>query len=224
MKALEKYRVFEFKLEDGDASQGVIRGFASTFGNIDLGDDVVDQGAFKKTLQENRGIVPILADHDPSKQIGWNVRAEETKDGLYVEGKLNLQHSELAREKYGLVKQALDLGAKMGLSIGYSVIKSMPDKERPAVRRLKEVKLYEYSIVTFPMNTAAMITAAKNWQEEIKKENFVDFIKQKSKELGISQAFLVEALLKKEAALTDIIEDPAASQSLDRLINSLTIK
>lgn len=131
----------------------------------------------KKTLQENKGLVPILADHDPSKQIGWNVRAEETEKGLYVEGKLDLENNEKAREKYGLIKTALELGANMGLSIGYGVVKALPDKERPSVRRLKELKLYEYSVVTFPMNTSAMVTAAKklerrHGQKRIHRGNF----------------------------------------------------
>ena len=46
-----EYKTFELKLDDAEP-KGLIRGFASTFGNIDLGADVVDKGAFKKTLKE----------------------------------------------------------------------------------------------------------------------------------------------------------------------------
>lgn len=212
-------KTFEFKIEDADARKGVIRGFASTFGNVDLGSDIVDQGAFKKTLQENKGLVPILADHDPSKQIGWNVRAEETEKGLYVEGKLDLENNEKAREKYGLIKTALELGANMGLSIGYGVVKALPDKERPSVRRLKELKLYEYSVVTFPMNTSAMVTAAKSWREDMGKKEFIEAILDSSKSRGMNTYELIEALQSYGAAVPN---DPSElGQSLDRLLKSL---
>ncbi len=154
-----EFKTFEFKIQDADPAKGIIRGYASTFGNIDFGDDVIDAGAFKKTIQESKGLIPILADHDPTKQIGWNLRAEEMKDGLFVEGKIDVENNALARERYSLAKQALEIGASSGLSIGYGTVKAVADKERPSVRRLKEVKLYEYSFVTFPMNNLAMVTA-----------------------------------------------------------------
>lgn len=214
-------KTFGLKLDDADHSKGIIRGFASTFGNIDLGDDVVDPGAFKKTLQETKGVVPILADHDPLKQIGWNIRAEETEKGLYVEGKLNMD-DEKARSKYNLVKQALELGAKMGLSIGYSVIKAVPDKERPSVRRLKELKLYEYSIVTFPMNTQAMVTAAKSWNTEAEKQENIDAVLNFALERGFTKAALISALEKSYLAAESEQTDPLViEQSLDRLLNIL---
>ena len=214
-------KTFEFKVEDADSKKGIIRGFASTFGNIDFGDDVVDAGAFKKTIQETRGLVPILADHDPSKPIGWNVRAEETEKGLFVEGQINLK-TQLGKDRYEIAQQALEVGAKMGLSIGYGVIKAMPDKERPAVRRLKELKLYEYSLVIFPMNNQAMITAAKSWQD-VTATNIVDMIFEKANALGVSPDVIAGALLKKHgAAPAPIKNDPALDQSLDRFLKSLT--
>ena len=215
-------KTFGFKLDDADPTKGIIRGFASTFGNIDLGDDVVDPGSFKKTLQETKGIVPILADHDPSKQIGWNVRAEETDKGLYVEGKLNLE-DERARAKYNLIKQALELGAKMGLSIGYGVIKAVPDKERPSVRRLKEIKLYEYSVVTFPMNTQAMVTAAKAWTDEFTKSQTIEEILNFANDRGLTKFALLEAL-QSAAATEDSSEPGDVSHSLDRIMELLTEK
>lgn len=54
-------KTFDFKVDATDVKSGLIRGYASTFGNIDLGDDIVEQGAFKKTLKETGGKWPILA-------------------------------------------------------------------------------------------------------------------------------------------------------------------
>jgi len=154
---------FEIKAATEENGKGVIEGYASTFGNIDLGLDIVDKGAFAKTLQENGGKIPILADHNPSKQIGWNLEATEDNIGLKVRGELDIENNQLAKERFSLAKKAKEIGASFGLSIGYMTIKEEPDSDNPAVRRLKEVKLLEYSFVTFPMNTQAMVTAAKHW-------------------------------------------------------------
>jgi hypothetical protein len=204
------YKSFSFKV-DGLDEKGLIRGYASTFGNIDYGLDVVDKGAFKKSIKENKGIFPILADHNPDQQIGWNKRAEEDDAGLWVEGILNLEVVK-AREKYALTKDALEMGAKMGLSIGYMTVKSEPDRESPMVRRLKELKLFEYSIVTFPMNVEAMITSAKN-QGNIDKARLLI---QECTKAGIGREEFEEAL-QFEAAKNQF--DPSTlGQSIDDLI------
>lgn len=207
---------FELKIEAGDASQGMIRGFASTFGNEDQGYDIVEAGAFKQTIKANKGRFPILADHNPSKQIGWNIRAEETEHGLYVEGKLNMKDP-LAVARHQLAMDALDLGAKMGLSIGYSVVKSEPDKERPMVRRLKELKLWEYSMVTFPMNVEAMVTDAKQALMELPEQAWVSEIREEMIRRGFTPDQLLKALGEFQAAHT--VSDPGRmAQSLDRAI------
>lgn len=208
-----EFKTFEFKVDDAE-SEGKIRGFASTFGNIDLGDDVVDKGAFKKTLKDSKGLIPILADHDPSKQIGWNIRAEETDKGLYVEGQIDL-NTQLGREKYSLAKKAVELGAKMGLSIGYQTVKGEPDKERPRVRRLKELKLYEYSIVTFPMNTEAMVMGAKSHTRDSKLKNIIEIIREE----GFSENEIKMALNNSAAAQS--FDPDRMDQSIDRLLKLL---
>jgi len=206
-----EFKTFSLKLDDVD-SQGTIRGYASTFGNIDLGLDVVDKGAFKKSLKESGGKFPILTDHDPTKQIGWNFRGEEDETGLFVEGKLDM-NVQSAREKYSLAKTAMSLGAKMGLSIGYMTIKAEPDREKPMVRHLKELKLFEYSIVTFPMNTEAMITSAKSL-EGVDRATYLatELIKQGVTREEILKALHYEAAPEKDPSLT--------IQSFDNLIKA----
>lgn len=211
MKTVE-YKSFALKFDDVDSS-GTIRGYASTFGNVDLGMDVVDKGAFKKSIKESSAKWPILADHNPSKQIGWNFRAEEDENGLYVEGKLDLNVQD-AREKYSLAKTAMELGAKMGLSIGYMVVKAEPDREKPMIRHLKELKLFEYSIVTFPMNTEAMITSAKG----LVNVDRAKFILQQLELQGIKRDE-IQMALRGEAAVKS--QDPKLIQSMDDLIKLL---
>lgn len=211
MKDKILFKSFSFKANDVE-SNGTIRGYASTFGNIDLGMDVVDKGAFKKSIKESGGgKIPILKDHNQFKLIGFNMRAEEDDTGLYVEGKINLDVQD-GREQYSLAKQALDLGVSFGLSIGYMTIKAEPDRQNPMIRHLKELKLFEYSLVTFPMNTEAMITDAKGLVGVDRASHVIEQLKKQ----GMTEADLVQALHKGAAAPS---EDPKkALQSLDALI------
>jgi uncharacterized protein len=205
-----EYKTFSLKFDDID-TQGKIRGYASTFGNIDYGYDVVDKGAFKKSIRETKGLIPILADHDPRAQIGWNLRAEEDDKGLLIEGELNLDIQK-AREKYALAKKALEIGAKMGLSIGYMTIKAEPDKTQGNVRRLKELKLIEYSLVTFPMNAEAMVTAAKSLGALDRANFLINHLKSE----GIATEELALAL--SEQAVKVDYDPTKIGQSIDDLI------
>lgn len=133
--------------------EGEFIGLASVFGNVDEGGDVVEPGAFKKTLAERGPEVPILWHHDPTQPIGIG-RVEETDEGLLVHGKLELALDE-ARKAYIRLKR----GLVRGLSIGYKTIK---DSIEGGVRRLKELRLYEVSLVTFPMNELARVQQVKS--------------------------------------------------------------
>ena len=141
--------------------QGRFSGLASTYGNIDLGMDIVMPGAFQKTLQDRGGEVPVLWSHNLSTPIGLG-KLKDTAQGLMIEGQLVLSVSK-AREAYDLMR------AKVirGLSIGYDAVKS---QVVDGARRLLELKLYEVSLVTFPMNPMATVTSVKtdnNFNAEI---------------------------------------------------------
>ncbi|MBL4665021.1 MAG: HK97 family phage prohead protease [Nitrospinaceae bacterium] len=162
---MKEIKSFPFKM-DAINDAGEFCGYASTFGSIDLGGDVVEKGAYKKTLIESNGRFPILDHHDPTRQIGWNVEAYEDERGLFVRGLLDLNVT-TARERHSLMKMAQSIGGRTGLSIGFRVIKEEADPRRPEIRRLKEVQLMEYSVVTFPMNQQAGIISVKSKEEMI---------------------------------------------------------
>lgn len=212
-----EYKTFSLELKADDS--GAIEGYASTFGNVDQGGDVVEKGAFKKTIKELKGgKLLILADHNPMTPIGTNESAIEDDKGLYVKGQINMKDP-FAVGRYELTKMAIARGIPMGLSIGYQTITAMPDKENPRVRRLKELKLWEYSIVTFPMNQEAMITAAKSWAGALSVKDLIN----KGRELGLTPSELIEAIKSYSAPSDPHAEDPRLlAQSLDRLHRALT--
>ena len=61
-----------------------------------------------------------------------------------------------AREAYELAK----MGALRGISIGFEIVKSSWDDTRK-MRRIHEIKLWEVSLVTFPAQPLAQVTAIK---------------------------------------------------------------
>ncbi len=160
---MKEIKSFPFKI-DQVKDTGEFTGYASTFGDTDLGGDVVEKGSFRKTLRETGGTIPVLDHHDPTRQIGWNLEAREDHRGLLVRGLLDL-NVRVARERHSLMKMAVQVGGRTGLSIGYRTIKEEPDKKNPMIRRLKEIQLFEYSIVTFPMNPQAAVTTVKARQD-----------------------------------------------------------
>lgn len=155
-----EHKNFEFEVKEF-SEPGGLTGYLSTFGNVDLGGDIVEPGAFTKTLQQ-RPVNPLLWHHDPSepaKVIG-SFAAKQDSMGLFIDADfLPDPDSQNMRLK---VKALQEKGVKIGLSIGYQVIQSAWDKVKgEAVRRLKELRLNEGSLTLFPMNELALVTGVK---------------------------------------------------------------
>ena len=145
-------KAFRLRVKQLDDT-GMFEGYASVFGNTDSYGDVVDRGAFAKTIGDKAGRFPILWQHNPDEPIGVSTGMVEDMHGLAVTGQLNLD-TQRGREAYSLLRQ----GALQGLSIGYQTVNSVMDGK---LRRLTEVKLWEFSVVTFPANELANVTSVK---------------------------------------------------------------
>lgn len=136
-------------------AEGRFAGYASVFDVLDNQRDVMQRGAFTKTLQARGAQVKLLWQHMQDEPIGVITQMFEDERGLYVEGRLLLEVAR-AREALALLKS----GAISGLSIGYSPRRYTLDPES-GVRNLHEVELWEVSLVTFPANEAAGVTVVK---------------------------------------------------------------
>jgi len=148
---MKEFRAYPFEVK-AIGEDGLVEGYASVFSVVDYDNDVIEPGAFTKTLQERKSI-PVLWQHNPQEPIGVTVQAREDARGLHVVGQLNLE-TQRGREAFSLLKQ----GALQGLSIGFDVVKQIWEG---SVRRIKEVRLWEWSLVTFPANPLATVTAVK---------------------------------------------------------------
>jgi len=146
------YKSVGFKADNVDAEKRTISGYASTY-DLDKGGDIIVKGAFAKSLASDIR-VKVLWQHKQDTPIGRPVLMREDERGLYVE-------AYIAKTAKG--DEALEL-AKEGIidsmSIGYQVVDS--EYKDDGVRLLKEITLHEFSMVTFPMNEAAIITGVKS--------------------------------------------------------------
>jgi HK97 family phage prohead protease len=175
----------EVKLAGGEADAGTVEGYASVFGLLDRGGDIVMPGAFKASLadwKKRKALPPMLWQHDPYTPVGvWTDLVEDEK-GLKVVGDLVLE-----------VQQASDAralciaGAVKGLSIGYRTIDYEIDRTT-GVRKLKKLELWEVSLVTFAMLPEAQISGVKGEVDPRELERSL------RSEAGLSSAAAVKAV------------------------------
>lgn len=152
----------ELKDSSVDMDARTIEGYASTW-EMDRARDIIYRGAFAKSINERfkAGKIKVLWQHaDP---IGMPVEMREDDYGLYVKSRIS---------KTTLGDEALELardGVVDRMSIGFSIPagKSEYDEEE-SVRHIREVKLFEYSLVTFPANEGAIVTGVKQIERALK--------------------------------------------------------
>lgn len=199
---------------------GTFEGYASTHYNVDEGGDRVEQGAFDRSLAryKARNQRPkMLFMHDPSKVIGiWDELYQDDK-GLFVKGRL-LKETQLGAETLALMRA----GAIDSMSIGYRVIADSYEGTNSEVRVLKELDLFEVSIVTFPMNTEARVTG-------VKRLDSIRDVERVLREGGVPNAM---AKLVASHGFTEAVKridgqrdaGTAESEALNRLMQSLTAR
>jgi len=140
--------------------QGVFEGDLAVYGNVDYGDDLIEPGAFTKTLLETKGVIPLFLNHEANdirQKVGVLYLTDAPK-ALKARGVLNMDLPS-AQEARSIMRFDLQHGLKTSMSIGY---KSIIDKVQDGVRRLKEIRLFEGSLVGLGMNNLANVTAAKS--------------------------------------------------------------
>lgn len=160
MKTLAK-QAARFEVKALDESARTFSGLASTW-DEDLGGDIIEQGAFKRSLDAWRSsgkVLPLIDQHNYGSirsVVGKMTAAKETKQGLETDW------SVIEGPDGDEVMRRLKGGYIDSLSIGYEAVKWEIEKPEGAdpwnyVRHLKEVKLYEVSLVIWPMNPNALI-------------------------------------------------------------------
>ncbi|HFO4224567.1 TPA: phage major capsid protein, partial [Escherichia coli] len=142
------------------SDSGEFEGYGSVFGVKDSHDDVVMSGAFAASLRawsDRKALPALLWQHRMDEPIGVYTEMKEDDVGLYVRGRLLIDDDPLAKRAHAHMKA----GSLTGLSIGYVLKDWEYDRSKEAFL-LKEIDLWEVSLVTFPSNDEARISDVKN--------------------------------------------------------------
>ena len=154
-----EYKSVSFVLESADENTGEFSGYAAVFGG-----DIIEKGAFAKTIVEDFARIKILSQHNSyDLPIGKPLELREDEKGLYIRGKIS--DTQTGRDIRTLLKD----GVLAELSIGYDAVDFELDGDS-GIRHLKEIKLWEVSIVTWAMNDQAKIEDVKSLVEELRTE------------------------------------------------------
>ena len=152
-----RYGAAPGEIKDVNKSKRQVIGYPSTFGHLDSMHEIVDAGAFKRTIEqwgpEGRNRIKTLYQHDPAWIVGRPIEMVEDEIGLRTV--TQMADTAMGRDTFRLIEE----GIVTEQSIGYDVIKDTTDEEN--VRHLKELRLWEYSFVTWGANEHTPIVGTK---------------------------------------------------------------
>lgn len=147
------HKSYEFSDLQVDVESRTISGYASVFNVIDSDGDLITKGAFSKTLSENKARIVHLYQHNPVQLLGRPTVLHEDEKGLYFE--TTIAKTELGDEVLNLYKE----GVIKEHSIGFQTVKS---SNKGSYNEISEVKLFEFSSVTWGSNSHAQFTGFKS--------------------------------------------------------------
>ena len=168
-----QYKTISFDVKEIsiDLNSRRISGYGAIYGNKDKAGDILIKGCCAKSIQErgpqssaNDKIIHLWM-HNMHEPVGKIVTLEEHDKGLYFEAdidKIDLGDRELTQLESGTLNQ---------FSIGYSYVwdKVEYDKEQDAYI-VKEIILYEISVVSIGCNGETYYTGLKSAEDINEKE------------------------------------------------------
>lgn len=153
-----EYKSAKMDIKDLDMSKNIISGYASVFGNVDQGNDIMVKGAFSKSIMENgpegKNRILYLEQHKLTEEpLGSIVELKEDDYGLKFTAKI--ANTRKGKDYMELIK----MGAISENSVGFRKLQYEPNTH--GGNDIKEVALWEISAVNIAMNEAAIIMDAK---------------------------------------------------------------
>ena len=151
-------KAIDYKVADVDTGKRIVKAYFSIFGNVDLDGDVIQKGAFTKTISEwgprGKDMVRHFLNHDKAGlPVGKVLELGEDGKGAYFVSKI--ASTSIGNDIYALYKD----GMIPGHSMGFLPIKST---SITSGNLFTEVKLLEVSTVTnWPANPEAQTIEVK---------------------------------------------------------------
>lgn len=155
----------QIEIKDADPAKGIVTGYLANFGSEDNDGDIIDPGAFTKSINENgpegKGFIKYLLDHNTKNSVGVFTQLKEDNVGLYYEAKIG-RHTAgrdyLMMVEDGIINQH---------SIGFSRIKQ---EAKGSIKYIKEVRLFEGSGLQFwASNGNTPITGVKEMSDIVER-------------------------------------------------------
>lgn len=152
---------------------GIVKGYAATFvREPDSYGDVIAPGAFAKSLERWEALyaegkrIPLLYGHqmgDPFYNIGSVTSIKEDEYGLFIEAEFDPDNG---TAQY--VRKLAQEGRLYQFSFAYSVLDAAPVEleDGRKANELRELDIYEVSLVQIPANQTAVVTEVKAAQVE----------------------------------------------------------
>lgn len=193
---------------------GTFNGYASIFGNKDLGGDIVVKGAFKELVRNQDGKVTVLWQHGVREPIGV-ADVEQDDVGLKFEGSLVLDDPVARR-----ARAHMKAGSVRGMSIGYDVLPGGQIEDEDGTRRLTGLKLWEISVVTFGMNPKAQIERVKSAHDITTIREFEDWLRE---EAGLSNGESKQLVARLRKAFDGPRDEALEASDVDRIVRHLYI-
>lgn len=170
------FKSFRFKADASNLDDGEFAGYASTFGNVDTYGDIIQKGAFARTLPSFKENGLILWQHQMRVPIGKPIEAYEDEKGLFIRAKIS--DTAAGRDCLTLMRDGVVRKMSIGFdSLGYQMLSEaearmiLGDRYDAAFkalgwwadgfRLLTDIELYEVSPVSLPANDQADITSVK---------------------------------------------------------------
>jgi HK97 family phage prohead protease len=211
-----EFKSLKFDAAMIDPDERTFEGYAAAYGNTDTDNDIIEQGAFAKSIKEAfpAKSIKVLWQHRADTPIGIPLDMREDSKGLWVKSRIS---------KTAKGDEALELmrdGVINRLSVGFSIPGGKSQIDGQGIRHIYEGKLYEYSLVTWPANDQAIITGVKTLKEMrlLADGN----LSEKARKELLDELSSITALLKGEPlpGTRTGQQPPMSSDEVKRLINS----
>jgi HK97 family phage prohead protease len=154
-KKFEINSLFDVVEKDSKSDVLTIKGYANTVSKDRTGDVIVKEAWEKGGMDDYLKNPIILAFHDYSRPVGTTVDYNVTDKGLEIVAEI----SKAAGEVYNLIKD----GVLKTFSVGFSIKDADYDKEADTFF-IKNLDLYEISVVSVPANQDSTFSLAKSFE------------------------------------------------------------
>jgi hypothetical protein len=206
--------IAQFQFTKALDETGAFEGYAAIFGNVDLGGDVIEPGAFKEFAHTQDGKVLVLLMHNSFELPIGTAEVSQDDKGLRFKGAL-VMDDPTARRAHAHMKA----GTLTGMSIGYDILPGGAEVLESGVRKLSALKLWEISPVIWGMNPQAQIDAVKTRPQTVRE--FERLLQESGFTNAEAERLAAAFLSLKQPRGSRASGEPALVESIKRLTGTL---